>query len=367
MKKMKTKNFGKIIGIISVLLISITLISSATAVPNIQGSKNIKIINQQKQMEKIISTLENLEKIDEKDTEQIKQATFILALFTEQLSISVKNNKKTIDAVKLVEKIENKNKIEINDITNALSNSITNTEKIIDDKIKNEETKHKRQQYQILKTNIQKIKGSVDTTDENNINLLELLKSLISAILTVLSVILSIVLKIVSSIVRIIGTLVKLVLFMLAGLQVALIFAAFFILYIGFLSVLGIKVLAQAAAPIFATIAYKMVTLLGKLLANVLSILTIVLAVVVALAIPILIVVAIIVLTQGEQATQILASILEPLFGILLNIPGLEDTLKQIWETIGENMDDWPEWPFSDEEQNITNYALTKNSQRVVC
>jgi len=54
----------------------------------------------------------------------------------------------------------------------------------------------------------------------------------------------------------------------------------------------------------------------------------------------------IIVVLGGGDITATLASVLEVVFGILILIPGLEDILHQIWDWIGENIQNWPEWPF---------------------
>jgi hypothetical protein len=153
---------------------------------------------------------------------------------------------------------------------------------------------------------------------------------------------------ILSGIVFILGALATIAFLLIAGVQGFLSLAAIFVFLLGIISKVVINILATLGAPFIAFLTWKLVGLLGSIMGRLsLGVLSLA-ALVLLLGLPIALTLIVLTLLQGNggDTTPRLAVILEIIFSILLNIPGFEEPLHNIWDWFGERIDNWPEWPF---------------------
>jgi len=148
---------------------------------------------------------------------------------------------------------------------------------------------------------------------------------------------------------RCISALIRLVILFFAGAQGMLTLTAFFVIFMGIMSRIGLKLFANIAAPIFALITARLIPAIGALFGGLSLAVHSLVALLIVFAIPIAIAMIIVVL-GGEDITATLASVLEAIFGILILVPGLEDILHQMWDWLEENIQNWPEWPFGTQQ-----------------
>jgi len=370
MNNKKHFNLRKKAVILGVLAVVILFVSSATAVPQVHGSITVEKLDEVERMETITNILSEQIDIENLDSEKTSiDSIFLLATVSEQIISMVKNSDRRLDASTIPSSLE---KIEIREIDekDIISKtldclgllSITIDEIIVEkDRSKKEITV-----FTNLKSYLLKLESLVDSdasnidkyNEEEKVGLLQRLITIILMLLIIpfmiLSGIISGVIGVLGGVVRGIFALIKLVTLFFAGLQSALTITAFFVILMGICSKIGINLFSRIGAPLLSIIISRMVPAIGKLLGGLSQAVHSIIALLIILAIPLsivlIVVLLVVILGEGGGIASILAPVLESLFGILITIPGLEDILLQVWTWLEDNLQDWPEWPFVNQD-----------------
>jgi hypothetical protein len=369
---MKINRYSSIVkaaGIIFTIIISFMLLSTATAVPNLNAQSTIKQMEKQESLiifQELIYDIANQKNTVDKDT--YSRLVYTTALITEEIIESVKNHRE-IDIQSIKNDIENvkteivtPEKIMIQ--TKKCLNTLENT---LYDELKNPDTKLNLFDFKLLKNIIEELRmilnRVINDILEPDFDFRNFLKGIFTAIITILLVLLQIIVGVITSVLSILWNMVKITGIILGGLQVILIVTAFFTIYMGVLARIGIEALIKIAAPSIAKFAEKLTIILGILFGNLALILSLFLSFAIAFAIPIIIGIIIITITgDGGEFPQGLASFLESIFGIIIGIlPNSSQFLNQLWDWLGEKIQDWPPWPFSSLNLNLCNHTKSVN------
>jgi hypothetical protein len=154
---------------------------------------------------------------------------------------------------------------------------------------------------------------------------------------------------ILSAIVFVLGAIAGTIILLLLGLQGILSFAAIFVFLLGILSKVVINVLSTLGAPLLAYLTWKLTGIIGGILGHVSLALLSLAALLLLLGLPIAFGLVILALAGGDGGdtnTTRLPVIMELVFSVLVQIPGLEEPLQNLWMRLGERIDTLPEWPF---------------------
>ena len=365
MQNKKNVRLGKRSIIIGVMLVSLLFVSSATAVPQTHGSIVVERLDKIEKVKTISSILS--ETIDTKniDSDKVtKDSVFMLSVITDQIISMARSIDDDLDTFSILDaakkiKLEEINENEVILKTQECLILISN---LIDEILTEKElSKEEIILFKNLKTYTLKTLSSIDDevlnsdiyTQQEKEKLIQKLLFIILLILLIPFMILkgSIngLIGITIGVLRSICALIKLVILSFTGAQGILTLTAFFIIFIGVMSKIGIKFFSNIASPVLAIITARLVPAIGSLLGGLSLAIHSALALLIIFAIPIAIAIIIIVLATllgGGNITAILASVLKTIFGILILIPGLEDILHQMWNWLEENIQNWPEWPF---------------------
>ena len=373
-------NLGKKAVILGVLAVVILFVSSATAVPQVHGSIAVEKLDDIERVKTISSILSEQIDIENLDSDETTiSSVFILATVTEQIISMAKNPDSKLDASAIQNAVEQVKAGEIDekDIISKTQDCLNLLSITIDEMLaEKDRSKEEITVFNILKTYLLKLQSLIDNEASNSDTANEkekegLLQRLVTIILILLLIPFMILKGVISGLIGIIGgvirgifALVKLVILLFVGLQSALTLTAFFVIFMGIMSKIGINLFSRVGAPLLAFILARMIPAVGSFLGGLslavhsLTALLIILAI--PLSIALIIVLLVILLGEGGGMVAILAPVLETIFGILITIPGLEDILQQIWTWLEDNIQDWPEWPFG------TQVVLTKRSVAIV-
>ena len=369
------KNFklGKKAIIIGAIVLVLLFVSSATAVPQTHGSIVVEKLDKIEKANTISSILSETIDIEKLDSDEVMIDTvFMLAVVTEQIIFIARNPDCDLDISAIqsaAEKIE-REKIDEKDVILKTQNclnllSTTINEMLTEKELSNEELIL----FKTLKTYVLKMRPLIDeevlnsdiSTEQEKEELIQKLLSIILILLLIPFMILSGVINgvtgIIRGVLRCISALIRLVILFFAGAQSMLTLTAFFVIFMGIMSKIGLKLFAKIVAPIFALITARLIPAIGKLFGGLSLAVHSLVALLIIFAIPIaiaMIIVVVAIILGGGDTTATLASILETVFGILILVPGLEDILHQMWDWLEENIQNWPEWPFE------TQTVLTK-------
>jgi hypothetical protein len=356
-KNLKLRKKTIIIGVIAVAFL---FVSSATAVPQIHGSNVVEKLDKIETVKTISTILSEMIDIENLDSDEVMiDSVFMLAVVTEQIIYMARNPDDYLDISAIqssAEKIEREGIAE-NDVILKTQDcmdllSITIDEMLTEKELSNEELIL----FKTLKTYVLKMQSLIDGEVLNSDLYAEQEKGLIQNLLSIILILLLIpfmilkgvvngVIGIVMGVLRFTSALIKLVILFFTGTQGMLTIIASFIIFIGIMSRIGLKLFSKIAAPIFSLITSRLIPAIGTLLGGLSFAVHSLLALLIIFAIPIAI--AMIIVTLGEEdITATIASVLEEIFGILILIPGLEDVLHEIWDWLEENIENWPEWPF---------------------
>jgi len=369
------KNFklGKKAIIIGAIVLVLLFVSSATAVPQTHGSIVVEKLDKIEKANTISSILSETIDIENLDSDEVMiDSVFMLAVVTEQIIFIARNPDCDLDISAIqsaAEKIE-REKIDEKDVILKTQNclnllSTTINEMLTEKELSNEELIL----FKTLKTYVLKMRPLIDeevlnsdiSTEQEKEELIQKLLSIILILLLIPFMILSGVINgvtgIIRGVLRCISALIRLVILFFAGAQSMLTLTAFFVIFMGIMSKIGLKLFAKIVAPIFALITARLIPAIGKLFGGLSLAVHSLVALLIIFAIPIaiaMIIVVVAIILGGGDTTATLASILETVFGILILVPGLEDILHQMWDWLEENIQNWPEWPFE------TQTVLTK-------
>ncbi|MCK5258672.1 MAG: hypothetical protein KAJ69_04060 [Thermoplasmatales archaeon] len=343
MRNGKYSKLGEKTIMLGAIVVALLFVSSATAVPQTHGSVVVEKLDKIEKIETIYSILSEEIDIENLDSDETTIGTvFMLATVTEQISSMARDSDGELDtsaiqnAAEKIDRgeIDEKDVIfKIQDCLNLLSTIID--ERLIEKELSNEELIA----FRTLKTYVLKLQSMIDGEALNsNISTEKggdgLLQKLISIILIILLIPFMILKGVISGVIGIItgtlcgiGALIKLVVLLFAGVQSMLMLTAFFVIFIGIMSRIGIKLFAAAGAPIFAIITSRLIPAIGSLLGGLSLAIHSLAALLIILAIPIVIAlivgIIILLLDEEENPPEILALILETISGILMIIsPG---------------------------------------------
>ena len=369
------KNFklGKKAIIIGAIVLVLLFVSSATAVPQTHGSIVVEKLDKIEKANTISSILSETIDIENLDSDEVMiDSVFMLAIVTEQIISMARNPDGDLDISAIqsaAEKIE-RERIDEKDVILKTQNcldllSITIDEMLTEKELSNEELIL----FKTLKTYVLKMQSLIDdevlnsdiSTEQEKGGLIQKLLSIILILLLIpfmiLKGVINGVIGIIMGVLRCISALIRLVILFFAGAQGMLTLTAFFVIFMGIMSRIGLKLFANIAAPIFALITARLIPAIGALFGGLSLAVHSLVALLIIFAIPIaiaMIIVVVAIILGGGDTTATLASILETVFGILILVPGLEDILHQMWDWLEENIQNWPEWPFE------TQTVLTK-------
>jgi len=357
------RNFklGKKAIIIGVIAVALLFISSATAVPQTHGSIVVEKLDKIETVETISSILSETIDIENLDSDEVMiDSVFMLAVVTEQIIAMARNPDDDLDisaiqnAAEKIEReeIDEKNVIlKTQDCLDLLSTTID--EMLTEKELSNEELIL----FKTLKTYVLKMQSLIDdevlnsdiSTEQETGGLIQKLLSIILILLLIpfmiLNGVINGVIGIIMGVLRCISALIRLVVLFFAGAQSILTLTAFFVIFMGVMSRIGLKLFSNIAAPILALITARLIPAIGTLLGGLSLAIHSLVALLIIFAIPIAIAMIIIVLGGGDM-TATLASVVEVVFGVLILVPGLEDILHQMWDWLEANIQNWPEWPF---------------------
>ncbi len=209
-------------------------------------------------------------------------------------------------------------------------------------------------------TNIDDLSTTPWITNQNLVaqNLINLVMLIIMVILFLLdggfiAIIMGAASGILSAIVFVLGAIVGTIILLIMGLQGILSFAAIFVFLLGIVSKVVINVLSTLGAPLLAYLTWKLTGIMGGILGHVSLALLSLAALLLLLGLPISLGLVILALAGGDGGdnnTTRLPVIMELVFSVLLQIPGLEEPLQNLWMRLGERIDTLPEWPFDTPE-----------------
>ena len=357
------KNFklGKKTIIIGVMAVALLFVSSATAVPQIHGSIVVEKLDKIEAVKTISSILSETIGVENLDSDEIMiDSVFMLAIVTEQIISMARNPDGDLDISAIqsaAEKIE-REEIDEKDVILKTQDCLDLLSTTIDEMLTEKELSNEELiLFKTLKTYVLKMQSLIDdevlnsdiSTEQETGGLIQKLLSIILILLLIpfmiLNGVINGVIGIIMGVLRCISALIRLVILFFAGAQGMLTLTAFFVIFMGIMSRIGLKLFANIAAPILALITARLVPAIGALLGGLSLAVHSLVALLIIFAIPIAIAMIIVVL-GGEDITATLASVLEAIFGILILVPGLEDILHQMWDWLEENIQNWPEWPF---------------------
>ena len=361
------KNFklGKKVIIIGVIAVALLFVSSATAVPQTHGSIVVEKLDKIEKVKTISSILSETIDIENPDSDEVMiDSVFMLAIVTEQIISMARNPDDNLDISAIqsaAEKIE-REEIDEKDVILKTQDCLDLLATTIDEMLTEKELSNEELiLFKTLKTYVLKMQSLIDdkvlnsdiSTEQEKEGLIQKLLSIILILLLIpfmiLKGVINGVIGIIMGVLRCISALIRLVILFFAGAQGMLTLTAFFVIFMGIMSRIGLKLFANIAAPIFALITARLIPAIGALFGGLSLAVHSLVALIIVFAIPIAIAMIIVVL-GGEDITAILASVLEAIFGILILVPGLEDILHQMWDWLEENIQNWPEWPFGTQQ-----------------
>ena len=361
------KNFklGKKVIIIGVIAVALLFVSSATAVPQTHGSIVVEKLDKIEKVKTISSILSETIDIENPDSDEVMiDSVFMLAIVTEQIISMARNPDDNLDISAIqsaAEKIE-REEIDEKDVILKTQDCLDLLATTIDEMLTEKELSNEELiLFKTLKTYVLKMQSLIDdevlnsdiSTEQEKGGLIQKLLSIILILLLIpfmiLKGVINGVIGIIMGVLRCISALIRLVILFFAGAQGVLTLTAFFVIFMGIMSRIGLKLFANIAAPIFALITARLIPAIGALFGGLSLAVHSLVALLIIFAIPIAIAMIIVVL-GGEDITATLASVLEAIFGILILVPGLEDILHQMWDWLEENIQNWPEWPFGTQQ-----------------
>lgn len=308
------KNGKKVMPIIGAIVIVLLLLSTVTAVPQ----QNAQVINEQldkkQRIETFISTVKTIE--DSKNSSFIYMS-FLLNIADLLLS-EIQSNPDSVsiteamiyEALPQIDKKQSSADISTHALVTleSLKETVSNIRMRDDGNYQSTEIPFLETLISLLISFIQNnlLNGGILPDNGNSGNgWLSILKNILGVFVSILSVIINGILKgiglLVRGILRIIGALITIVVLILTGLQTILTAGAFFFLFIGFISKIGIKMLSIIAAPVFALLAAQFSMSMGTLLSGISMAINSILAIALFFAIPLLLVAGVLLLT-GEES-----------------------------------------------------------------
>ena len=310
MNKSKYFGFERKSIILFSIMISLLFISSATAVPQVNGSIAIDKIDELNQNEILIDLISKNFDFNKKEYESttINELYIFTQIIGLEIDMIVSSNYNT-DLINTVSEIGQNNVIdekvviiETKECISSLSNNINIIQN--DNELNNKEY----DSLNIIKGYLLKIDNVFTNKFYNNENINKdsyllldngAFQNIISIILTVLQFIITILKALLQGfftlfggLIKTIGAIIGIIVLILADIQTILLLAGLYIISLGVLSKNIIKTLASIGAPIFAAISAFLSIALGSLLGSIFAVGLSIIGVLIILAIPIALVAA---------------------------------------------------------------------------
>ncbi|MDG6218924.1 MAG: hypothetical protein QCI00_05745, partial [Candidatus Thermoplasmatota archaeon] len=298
---MMSSNYRKkIIPLFGSILVVLMLLSTVTAVPQQHASVLNDQLTKKQQLETFFSVINEQEKNE--------QGSLIYTGFLLNIAdVMLYQLQKDTDSVELTETMIFDAIPDPNEPLNAekimiqAENTLITIQSVIDDLNDPLETEESMMNIPGLQTLIslliQFIRNRIGNGNGlpiGNGNLLSILKTIFSVLGSILVFIMQALLQgislLIGGIIKVIVALVTIVLIILAGLQTILTIGAFFLIFIGFMSNIGLKALFTIASPIFALLSAQLSISIGKLVGGLSMALFSILGFMVFFALPLLLI-----------------------------------------------------------------------------
>jgi hypothetical protein len=306
------KNFklGKKTIIIGVMAVALLFVSSATAVPQIHGSIVVGKLDKIEAVKTISSILSETIDIENLDSDEVMiDSVFMLAIVTEQIISMTRNPDGDLEISAIqsaAEKIEREEICE-KDVVLKTQDCLDLLSIIIDGMLTEKELSNEELiLFKTLKTYVLKMQSLIDdevlnsaiSTEQETGGLIQKLLSIILILLLIplmiLNGVINGVIGIIMGVLRCISALIRLVVLFFAGAQGMLTLTAFFVIFMGIMSRIGLKLFSNIAAPIFALITARLIPAIGTLLGGVLLAVHSLVALLLIFAIPIAMIIVVV-------------------------------------------------------------------------
>ena len=315
--------------IIGAIFVTLLFVSSATAVPQSHGSIVVEKLDKIEEVKTISSILPEKIEFECFDSFEVMiDSVFMIAVLTEQIISMIRNPDGDLDISAIqraAEKIE-RDEIDEKDAVLKTQDCLDLFSAKIDEMLAENELSNKELiLFKLLKTYVLKMQSLIDDKGLNsNISTEEekegLIQKLLSIILTLIIIPFMIIKGVINGIIGItmgfiscISALIRLVILFFVGAQSVLTLTAFFVIFAGIMSRIGLKLFSNIAAPILALITARLIPAIGSLLGGlslaVHSLLAMLIIFAIPLAIAMITLLVVIVLGEGDT-TAILSSVM---------------------------------------------------------
>ena len=287
--------------IFSTFFITLLIISATTAVPQAQGKVVTDQLDEYETYRTLVSTIESLTTIDE----ETASSTLCLLLLSinEQLidALTDPDSLQDFDLSTIVEIVQNNEAVSQDILLERTEASLKDLDQTLE-QLQLSETLPSEQKLsipflqtliswllQLLKNKLTGDNGG-GLPDGGNGGFFEILMSILSAAMVIPIMILKALANglvgLINGILKILGSIIVIFLLMLAGMQTTLTLGAFFFIFLGLMSKVGIKAFSIIGAPIFALIAAQFSVSLGSMIGGIAMALFSVLGIIILLALP---------------------------------------------------------------------------------
>ncbi len=303
----------KMITVLGALFTVLLLVSTVTAVPQQQATVLNDQIDKKQQLEDFTNAVKDF-KTDESSA--VKYMSFLLNI----ADILIKEIEQDPDSVDITESmildaLPTDEEMTTEDVSNQALNILEKLKDLINRLMNREDGINDSMDIPSLSSLISLLINFIkenllpgsdqDNNGGNGGNWFSKIRNIISVFVSILSYVIKGIIQgislLVGGILRIIGALITIVLLILAGLQTTLTVGAFFLVFMGFVSRIGLKAFSVMAAPVFALLAAQFTVSIGSLLGGISMAVHAILAFALFFAIPLLIVAGVVLLTSEDS------------------------------------------------------------------
>lgn len=294
----------KIIPLFGSILVVIMLLSTVTAVPQQHASVLNDQLDRKQQLETFFSILNEQE---ENEQGSVIYTRFLLNI-ADVMLYQLQEDK---DSVELTETIifdaipDPDESMNTEEVMIQAENTLITLESVLDDLNDSIETEEAmmnipglRSLISLLIRFIRNRIGNGNGLPRGTGNILSILRTIFSVLGSILVFIAQAVLQgislLIGGIIKVIVALVTIVLLILAGVQTILTVGAFFLIFMGFMSNIGLRAFSIIASPIFALLSAQLSISIGKLLGGISMALFSILGFIVFFALPILLIIGLV-------------------------------------------------------------------------
>ena len=298
--KYKRKYGKKTIPLLGSIAIVLILLSAVTAVPQQTSSVVIDKIDKKQQVNSLVEMLNSKEIIE---NDLIIITTFILNLADSLLEqIQHKDNELELTEDIILSSIPKKSsKNDVNDLVKQTEESLQNLQYTVDS-LSTSESNIQSIDLSFLQTIISILttflRNNLINDDggigDSNGSIFSKISNILGVIISIITFILKGIMQgvslLIGGILKVIVALVSIVLLIIGAIQTSLTIGAFFLIFLGFVSKIGLRVFSILGAPVFALLAAQFTISAGNLLGGLSMGLLSILALLVFFALPLIVV-----------------------------------------------------------------------------